>query len=1481
MFDVTNEGAFAIDAESASETTSLDDIPDLIASDDEDDGPSMIPVSLIPQRYELPKSQSAVKGLKRGFLNPVEGPSTPSRRILSCTLADTVGRDEGPSAVVSTLGDCEAKAMGVGVDARPEVPSQDPVVLPHITEHFRAWASEREALRRKKGLCAGEDGNGDAYVGRCCLRPGGYNSLVCVKEGEGSALRASERRISIKCSAGCVLLYHWPDCWNRFIEEYKSNSGEDFNANCKASARSGTGRLVPCITEGCEGWVKLAVVLQGPPGVETDRKVRYEMTEEQEEEVERLVRLKKEKEKAAKLAKRLAEIAANNKFPANPNKVRRQRRPRPQPSQSAFMNHNGIHEGRGSLSAHHQDAMRRPGHVGDALVLAAANPSQAGAASPLVLPQDMQLRLLQRSDGSDDEQKEVRAGREKKVEAVQYKAATSGDPKGRRKKKKGVRLKLDGAGPEEDGEEYAWARGEGLLDELHREHPVRAPAVQLRMAEFPTLAQAAQQQAQEPDADRSRMKLDVTMDALNAMKFGATEAHVTNHVLVECVDMVMLAHQGEDVEEMFRTLFSAHGAILQFRKFVDQECVAVSMDSVAHAFQAVSLLQDVFVQRKRIKLCFLRDFPSDEKLALFDPDYPCHSSPTPNLPPNTFTHQVSSELQDQLAAQVLRCEISEEELLSQLEAQERHLQHDFYEDGAYLRDGWALHPAAVGWQSYHTRQLMQYEEDPDRLSQTSSFLLKGLDEEYAPGDSYPMVDDGGDYEMYAYQDEDERLPEWAESNDYYWSYEPVQQPGLEAPTSRRIRTMSEKSTISTGHRQLNPAAAEFRPSSFTSTGSPSASSAPPSEGLVHAPMSRLAKVTHQDAPEDLKEEFGLGSHVQEGIPEEEHEEKEEQPLDSADFVDCEEVPRTPPEDSKPEETSEITLTDGDKGTLLATSTSQSDPHGLPEDLMFQVVLVLATKTDYLTSVYRKSSRFRLAHQWFVAAIDPEDIWHKQRTALVLFNIDTHCLEGLWGAIANQDKAIEWSEAARYLGVPKDICADVVVLPQRVMPIRLEGATALTLILRLDEYCRTQQEQRTALLEEAQEDLLVEDKGYRNVEAPQPPGGPFLDVGGSAGVQQGTSDVHDEASSIPSEDAPGQPQHGGRSVGPGPNRAEGSPVPAVQEAKAGSRTPVEQAGNEPSGGQGMGQTGDVAVADGLTSRAPTLHMAPPRPPPPLYNPLIALQQGRVHSNARPAAVPAVGPFSGPNLQGSPGPRDVASTHTGAQTCSSQASPAPPRAVGPPGARPMDQRLFAAFPFLMAAEKQGPAATARPPVADSSPFIQQTSNAISPADPVEPPRHAASSLAAVLPSQPAYMYASTNPALTNIDNGHDSGVWEVMPPGATWQWGRKVDGQPIGETGGSLWAGRPPVTSTEFQSVQLGGIGTGPPVVSKELAAARTSKRLCPLCGLHPSGYVHLGCKHLGPCPTCLPDRGLFGGNYPACVQCGMAVGSASVLFRVRQ
>lgn len=77
-----------------------------------------------------------------------------------------------------------------------------------------------------------------------------------------------------------------------------------------------------------------------------------------------------------------------------------------------------------------------------------------------------------------------------------------------------------------------------------------------------------------------------TIAGLSVYAAGISEPELTNHLLIECVDMYMMLKEGVNVEAHFRSVCRRYGAVQIVRVFQDPEAVAVSLDTPEKAYMA-------------------------------------------------------------------------------------------------------------------------------------------------------------------------------------------------------------------------------------------------------------------------------------------------------------------------------------------------------------------------------------------------------------------------------------------------------------------------------------------------------------------------------------------------------------------------------------------------------------------------------------------------------------------------------------------------------------------------------------------------------------------------------------------------------------------------------------------------------------------------------------------------------------------------------
>ncbi|GAX75447.1 hypothetical protein CEUSTIGMA_g2891.t1 [Chlamydomonas eustigma] len=172
--------------------------------------------------------------------------------------------------------------------------------VPIATEFQKNLIEEREAMRRQKGLVSSHGiGPADPAIGRCCLRPGAPGDQLCEHSDINYEIRESQKRVIITCTSGCTMPYHFPRCYRKLSQDFKSK------------------QLIPCITEGCPGYVKLAVSVEGGSLGASQKMEHYQMPKALEDQLKdeeaKRVAEKKARLEAQEMAKQKAKDTHSKK----------------------------------------------------------------------------------------------------------------------------------------------------------------------------------------------------------------------------------------------------------------------------------------------------------------------------------------------------------------------------------------------------------------------------------------------------------------------------------------------------------------------------------------------------------------------------------------------------------------------------------------------------------------------------------------------------------------------------------------------------------------------------------------------------------------------------------------------------------------------------------------------------------------------------------------------------------------------------------------------------------------------------------------------------------------------------------------------------------------------------------------------------------------------------------------------------------------
>lgn len=88
-------------------------------------------------------------------------------------------------------------------------------------------------------------------------------------------------------------------------------------------------------------------------------------------------------------------------------------------------------------------------------------------------------------------------------------------------------------------------------------------------------------------------------------------------------------------------------------------------------------------------------------------------------------------------------------------------------------------------------------------------------------------------------------------------------------------------------------------------------------------------------------------------------------------------------------------------------------------------------------------RFGLPHAHLPGS---EKIFIQETAGLILFNIDNHCVQGLWTAVANKEDVVHWKAVTEYADVPADVYGSIISLNPFKQRYEAREALAVTKML---------------------------------------------------------------------------------------------------------------------------------------------------------------------------------------------------------------------------------------------------------------------------------------------------------------------------------------------------------------------------------------------------------------------------------------------------
>ncbi|WIA12834.1 hypothetical protein OEZ85_006462 [Tetradesmus obliquus] len=285
--------------------------------------------------------------------------------------------------------------------AAPAAPAE--VVV--ANEALLAMEKEREEARRRANMAREAEASAPQPIGRCCLNRGlGDAVMRCQKDPSTAKVWPSERRVQMRCSAGCGMLWH-QECWRRFQDGYEQESrssdaphGINITQALKVrdKARPPT---VRCVTPGCPGYITFVGSFDGPVGHETFKSMQYQPTQDnlaaikQAEEADRAAAkaAAADARAAAKAEQHAANLAAWRQ--RHGWKPKEPKKPRAKALQAEQQRHTAAANGNSSsIDPELLSILGGPSAANRATAAAAAEAAEAAAAAAAPKPSGITIR---------------------------------------------------------------------------------------------------------------------------------------------------------------------------------------------------------------------------------------------------------------------------------------------------------------------------------------------------------------------------------------------------------------------------------------------------------------------------------------------------------------------------------------------------------------------------------------------------------------------------------------------------------------------------------------------------------------------------------------------------------------------------------------------------------------------------------------------------------------------------------------------------------------------------------------------------------------------------------------------------------------------------------------------------------------------------------------------------------------------------------
>ncbi|EFJ45121.1 hypothetical protein VOLCADRAFT_94637, partial [Volvox carteri f. nagariensis] len=181
--------------------------------------------------------------------------------LIDTAAPEVPAGDAAAAAAAATDFHCRCSLRGDAMDSR----------LVAVAAASTSAAAERDAgvpsaSTPLAAAAATTGGSAAAASGESSDVKGGGMVVRCLLDPGQSAVGPRQRRLVVRCSGGCQLDYHYPDCW-RQLETLLKAARSDYHG-LKGPVGRGHGAAaaagIPCWAPDCRGVVQSACVMEGP-----------------------------------------------------------------------------------------------------------------------------------------------------------------------------------------------------------------------------------------------------------------------------------------------------------------------------------------------------------------------------------------------------------------------------------------------------------------------------------------------------------------------------------------------------------------------------------------------------------------------------------------------------------------------------------------------------------------------------------------------------------------------------------------------------------------------------------------------------------------------------------------------------------------------------------------------------------------------------------------------------------------------------------------------------------------------------------------------------------------------------------------------------------------------------------------------------------------------------------------------------------------